>query len=521
MTGHKIYTRIVIDMTQDDLPTIESDFYYHHGPLALCVDGRGDTGQNDGRGDSESGNGTSGSDGGVGNSGGRGDGGEGVGNRTASRGGMDAENAMGGLGQGAGFGSGGGFGSVVSGPAPATDWGAAIEAALNDQAMGTFGSMGLAGAYAGAATGAGFSGYGGIVGASPNLGLWDSMLAVFDDVSTMPNTITATPADYTAIGQIGYQQMAANLANMDPVSRATAMMNLDKIGMNKPEAFRPDAMARSLLGIDVDAGLADLGLGPMDTMNNTFATDMHDKQFEQAVADINAAARATSYESVVNAVYNSAVDSINGLSGMTPENMKDLAQVSVPEVIGAVVGLANPVTAIGSLADIVGMFSNDIHARAVLGGLSSSMGASRSLGAAVSVANALAGGITGFGALADVLGTGALGVGLTAMSQVGRSMAPSEINSINRQLGEAGLSMSDFDTNSSTTPGVSAPQSKASESTGLGNFGNGGNRSSGPSVIPFKAPKSRPIIPFGSVSGTVLPGKDLLNKKEEPWYGYN
>ena len=517
MTGHKIYTRIVIDMTQDDLPTIESDFYLYDGPMALCVDGRGDAGNNDGRGDSESGNGSSGRGGGSSDGGSS----EGVGNRTASRGGMDAENAMGGLGQGAGFGSGGDFGSVVSGPAPATDWGAAIEAALNDTAMGTFGSMGLAGAYAGASTGAGFSGYGGIVGASPNLGLWDSMLAVFDDVSTMPNTVTATPADYTAIGQIGYQQMAANLANLDPVSRATAMTNLDAIGMTKPEAFRPDALAGSLPGIDVDAGLANLGLDAMDTMNNTFATDMHDQQFGQAVADINAAARATSYESVVKSTYNSAVDSINGLSGMTPENMKDLAQVSVPEVIGAVVGLANPVTAIGSLADIVGMFSNDIHARAVLGGLSSSMGASRSLGAAVSVANALAGGITGFGALADVLGTGALGVGLTAMSQVGRSMAPSEINSINRQLGEAGLSMSDFDTNSSTTPGVSAPQSKASESPSLGNFGNGGNRSSSPSVIPFKAPKSRPIIPFGSVSGTVLPGKSLIDNKEEPWYGYN
>lgn len=54
----RIYTRIVIDMTQDDLPTVESESYLYDGPMALCVDGRGDSSQNNGRGDSESGNGS-------------------------------------------------------------------------------------------------------------------------------------------------------------------------------------------------------------------------------------------------------------------------------------------------------------------------------------------------------------------------------------------------------------------------------------------------------------------------------
>ena len=36
----KIYTRIVMDMTQDDLPVVESEGYEYDGPVALCWGGR-------------------------------------------------------------------------------------------------------------------------------------------------------------------------------------------------------------------------------------------------------------------------------------------------------------------------------------------------------------------------------------------------------------------------------------------------------------------------------------------------
>jgi hypothetical protein len=90
----RIYTRIVMQWDDEDLKVIQSESYVHDGPVALCVDGRGDASNNNGRGDSESGNGSSGRGGGS-SDGGR----EGVGNRTASRGGMAAENERGGLGQ--------------------------------------------------------------------------------------------------------------------------------------------------------------------------------------------------------------------------------------------------------------------------------------------------------------------------------------------------------------------------------------------------------------------------------------
>ena len=508
MTEHKIYTRIILNW---DLEVLESDSFIYDGPMSLCWGGKsggadseagGDAGRGEGR--NGGGTGSSGESSGAGSE-------RGVGNRTASRGGMAAENASG---------WGGSFGSVTGAGGPATDWGGAIEAALNDQAMSSFGAMGLAGAYAGAATGAGFGGYGGIVGATPDLSVWDTIKELYADVVTMPNKVMATPDDYSTIGLTGYRQMAAELANLDPARRAAAMTNLDRIGMDKPEAFRPDALAGSLPGIDVDAGLADLGLGPMDTMNNTFATDMHDKQFGQAVADLNAAARATSYESVVNAVYNSAVDSINGYSGMTADSMKDLAQISVPEVIGTVAKAFNPVTAVSALMDTIGYVSNDIHARDVLGSFTKSMGISRSLGAAVEVANMLAGGVPGLSTLSGVLGTGALAAGATAIGQIGRSLAPAELNSISNQLSSAGLSMSALDGNSSPTTTRSTTRESPSMS-GMGRSGGGGNNGASPSVIPFKPPKSRAIIPFSSVTGSVMPTDDLKNKKEDPWYGYN
>lgn len=112
----RIYTRIVLDMTQDDLPVIESDSFIYDGPMALCVDGRGDPNSNDGRGDSESGNGTSGSDGGVGSDGGD----------------------FGGLDYGGGIGSIGGFSNATSAAAEA---GASSFGGLAGNNRGEFGGM--------------------------------------------------------------------------------------------------------------------------------------------------------------------------------------------------------------------------------------------------------------------------------------------------------------------------------------------------------------------------------------------
>ena len=121
----RIYTRIVMDMTQDDLPVLESESFMYDGPMALCVDGRGDKGSNDGRGDSESGNGTSGSDGGVGNSGGNSDGGD--------FGGMDY----------GGMGSIGGFAEANAAAARAGAEAAAQ--GMNDRGYGFGGNTGLNG----------------------------------------------------------------------------------------------------------------------------------------------------------------------------------------------------------------------------------------------------------------------------------------------------------------------------------------------------------------------------------------
>lgn len=166
----KIYTRIVLDMTQDDLPVIESESYEYDGNVAMCWGGKGggadseaggDAGRGDGRngggsgssGGGGKGNGSDGNNGqgvgghrgggrgdgnnanGKGNSadGGRGNGSEGsnisgrssmssnrgfggsyngigVGNRTATRGGMSMENALGGLAQAKGINTGGNIG---------------------------------------------------------------------------------------------------------------------------------------------------------------------------------------------------------------------------------------------------------------------------------------------------------------------------------------------------------------------------------------------------------------------------
>lgn len=51
----RIFTRIVIDMTQDDLPTIESEGYLYDGPVDLCMPSDGAGGRSGGDGDRGSG----------------------------------------------------------------------------------------------------------------------------------------------------------------------------------------------------------------------------------------------------------------------------------------------------------------------------------------------------------------------------------------------------------------------------------------------------------------------------------
>jgi hypothetical protein len=36
MQGEKIYTKIVMDMTQDELPVLEEDYFYYNGPMSYC-----------------------------------------------------------------------------------------------------------------------------------------------------------------------------------------------------------------------------------------------------------------------------------------------------------------------------------------------------------------------------------------------------------------------------------------------------------------------------------------------------
>lgn len=109
----RIYTRIVLDMTQDDMPVIESESYEYNGQMALC--GWGGVGGSEGMGHETEGDGSS--QGGGGSGGGRGGGSErGVGNRTASRGGYGAEDSRGWNGGGGSGGTGmrgqGGFGGL-------------------------------------------------------------------------------------------------------------------------------------------------------------------------------------------------------------------------------------------------------------------------------------------------------------------------------------------------------------------------------------------------------------------------
>lgn len=137
----RIYTRIVLDMTKDDFPIIESEGFEYNGEVALCWG-------TDGTGGGSFGGGGDGSESGIDDStasrggyrgkdsqgGGRGsDGSEsGIGNRSASRGGYGAEDSRG-WGGGDSFGWGGEVG--LNGPSPSTRSSAEIEKEISDRAM--------------------------------------------------------------------------------------------------------------------------------------------------------------------------------------------------------------------------------------------------------------------------------------------------------------------------------------------------------------------------------------------------
>ena len=130
----RIYTRIVIDMTQDDLPTIESESYLYDGPVAECMP----------------------SDGGGGRSGGDGDRGSG-GSSDSERGGGGDSDGMGGYGGygGLGIGNPGSYGGK-------NDPGRTSEGGYSKSGGGGFG--GLAGLNSTADAAAGYAGRAGVEG---------------------------------------------------------------------------------------------------------------------------------------------------------------------------------------------------------------------------------------------------------------------------------------------------------------------------------------------------------------------
>jgi hypothetical protein len=107
----KIYTRIVMDMNQDDMPVIESESYEYDGPLALCWGmgpGNSDDGDDGGDGnDGGNGSGDSGSGAGSGNGlgGNHGYGGYGDPDSPGSPGSGTSGGGMSGLGQDSGRGN--------------------------------------------------------------------------------------------------------------------------------------------------------------------------------------------------------------------------------------------------------------------------------------------------------------------------------------------------------------------------------------------------------------------------------
>ena len=66
--SRKVYTRIVLDMSLDDIPVVESDSFDYDGPWSLCEEGGGDGGGDGGGGNSgggDSGGGLAGENGGM------------------------------------------------------------------------------------------------------------------------------------------------------------------------------------------------------------------------------------------------------------------------------------------------------------------------------------------------------------------------------------------------------------------------------------------------------------------------
>lgn len=519
--AQKIYTRIVLDW---DGNTLEEEALLWEGPIALCMPSDGGGGPAGGDGDRGSGGSTggSGSESDGGDFGGLDYGGGGFG--LGGMAGAVAEGALAGLGSDFGGFSGGGdvggdFGGMFS-TAPATSFSSAIEAAFMDNARDVFGSMGLAGAYAGADTGMGFGDFAGAVGTDVDFslpGLWN------DVISTVFDKPAYTALDAPALGFAAYNKTMADLTKMTPDKLANQLNNLNALGMFDAKDFEPLGLATITPGRqEMQAKRAkDMGLTSYDTMNATFAKDIHNAALSQQVADINAAARATSYESVVNAAIGSGATAMKGAEGMTTADMKDLAQISVPEIAGLVASFANPATMVGGVVGLAGMLSNDITTRDVLGNFSRGLSLSSSLGTALSVANLMAGGIPGLDVVSSLLGVGFGAAGYTAAQELGREFGPGTVADIQATARSLGVDVDGFDTASSS--GMSIPSAPREESAfasmpSRGNSGGGVVEEAKPA--PLKT--NNKIVSFMSGKTTVkkLNG-DLYDKMEEPWYGKN
>jgi len=192
--AQKVYTRIVLDMTLDDIPVVESDSYEYSGPWSLCEEGGGDSGGGD-SGGGDSGGGDSGHDG-----------------RSSLGGSRGTDNAPGGLG-GDGYGGfdGGGWGGSEVDNASVTDNAINVDASRISEA--TTGITDLARSYA-------------------------------DSINNVPNTLNGI--DLSAINR-------AAAMNNDPYGLGYGATNVDPYGLGLKNEYAQPVNFDSVMGASAEA----------------------------------------------------------------------------------------------------------------------------------------------------------------------------------------------------------------------------------------------------------------------------
>lgn len=517
----KIYTRIVLDW---DLVVHEEESFNYSGPLSLAMPSDGGGGPSGGDGDRGSGGS---SDSGRGDSGGSE---RGVGNRTASRGGYGAEDSMGWGGSAPGRGSNdSGWGGLFSGKT--TGFTGAINNALDSYARDVFGSMGLAGAHASASFGSssgggGFGGYAGAIG-TPDTFDWSGLWS--DPINEIMGTPNFTDLDSPALGFAAFNDLSMAMSGVlgqNPADFADLANVMDSLGWSSPGQVTPEGITANLPGINDEIAdrMDDLGLTSYDTMNNTFAKDVHADVFGQRVSDINAAARSVGYDNVVGFTMDQAMKSINGQKAMTPSDVKDLAQVSIGDIVGtAAKTLGGPFGIATAIADIAGYSTKNLHARDVIGTLTRGIGASRSLGSAFAVANLLSPGLSALGPIAGLLSTGFAGPALTAVKEMNRTLDPMSYMDLANSLEARGLSMESLSGDSSTTARAMGQATPSATTVGGGSALRGSRSTFGLSEEGGGSWYSNrtKMMPFASVEGSFIPFNSDIVDEEEPWYGTN